>query len=237
MRRNTTKVKAILFDLDNTLIDFMKMKQHAIESAAEAMIDAGLPLSREETLERINKIYEKFGIEYQNVFDELLKEVFGRVDYKILAAGVVAYRRVKEGYTEPYPHVTSTLIGLIKRGYTLGIISDAPSFQVWSRLVGMNLHHYFDFVVALEDGGIRKPDEMPFKAAVEKLNLTPEELLMVGDDPNRDIAGAKKLGITTVLAKFGCLIKMDPMKPQQKADYEIDDISELLAILDGLSRK
>ena len=60
---------------------------------------------------------------------------------------------------------------------------------------------------------------------------------MVGDDPNRDIAGAKKLGITTVLAKYGCLIKIDPTKPQQKADYEINDINELLEILESLGHK
>lgn len=226
-----SKVKAILFDLDNTLMDFMKMKEHAIENAVEAMIDSGLPLSKNEAIKTISELYEKFGIEYQNIFDELLKQVTGKVDYKILAAGVVAYRRVKEGYVEPYPHVIPTLKELMTRGFVLGIISDAPAFQVWTRLVGMNLHHFFDIVISLEETGVRKPKELPFKAAIKKLGLEPEEIMMVGDDPRRDIVGANLQGFTTVLAKYGSFVEPDPTKPEQKADYEIEDIKQLLNIL------
>jgi putative hydrolase of the HAD superfamily len=228
--KDVSKVKAVLFDLDNTLMDFMKMKERAIDSAIEAMIDSGLPLKKEETKKIINRLYKKFGIEYQKIFDELLKEVLGRVDYKILASGVVAYRKIKEGYVEPYPHVTATLTELIKRGYILGIISDAPAFQAWSRLVGMNLHHFFNFVITFEEGKVKKPGKIPFKLAIEKLKLKPEEIMMVGDDPRKDIAGANKVGMVTVLAKYGQVFKAEK-KPEQKADFEIKDIQELLKIL------
>jgi len=227
-------IKAVIFDLDNTLMDFMKMKNRAIEAAAEAMVDAGLPLSKQRTIEKINELYKKFGIEYQNVFDELLKEVVGRVDPKILAAGVVAYRRIKEGYVEPYPHVTSTLVELTKRDYRIGMISDAPAFQAWSRLAGMNLHNLFSFVIAFEDSGVHKPDELPFKAAIDKLKLKPEEIMMVGDNPERDIAGAKRVGMVTVWAKYGSygsLSGPDKSDSMQKAAYIISDIEELLEIL------
>ena len=225
--RDVSRVKAIIFDLDNTLIDFMKMKTQATEAAVEAMIDAGLKIEKEKALKIINKLYKKFGIEYQKVFDEFLKEVLGEVDQKILAAGVVAYRRIKEGYVEPYPHVIPTLIELIKRGYILCIISDAPAFQAWSRLAGMKLHHFFDFVIAFEATRVKKPHELPFKLALKKLKLKPEEIMMVGDDPRRDIEGAKKLGMVTVLAKYGQIFKSKRIK----ADFEIDDIKELLEIL------
>ena len=171
-------IKAIIFDLDNTLIDFMKMKTQSIEVAVDAMIDAGLTSSRSESINKIDNLYRKFGLEYQKIFDVFLKEVFGKIEYKILAAGVVAYRRVKEGYIEPYPHVTPTLIELIRRGYKIGIITDAPKFQAWSRLAGMNLHHYFDFVVSIDDTCVRKPNELPFKAAINKVKIaTPETII------------------------------------------------------------
>lgn len=247
MPKDISKVKAILFDLDNTLIDFMKMKQHAINSAVEAMIDAGLPITKEEVLKIIDRLYREHGIEYQKIFDDVLMEVLGNVDYKILAAGVVAYRKVKEGYVEPYPNVTSTLIELVKRGYSIGIISDAPAFQVWTRLVGMNLHHLFNFVITFEETGVRKPDELPFKLALEKLNLNPEEVMMIGDDLKKDIVGAKKFGIITIWAKYGELTELVkrgyttgirseyliPEKPsdEQKADFKINDIKEILDLL------
>ncbi len=221
------KVKAIIFDLDNTLIDFTKMKKEATEAAIEAMIDAGLKIEKKKALRMINRLYEKYGIEYQKVFDKLLWKIVGKVDKKILAAGVVAYRRVKEGYVEPYPNVIPTLIELIRRGYKLGIISDAPAFQAWSRLAGMKLMHFFDFVIAFEETKRRKPNQLPFKLAVKKLKLKPNEIMMVGDDPRRDIAGAKKIGMVTVLAKYGQVFKA-----RVKPDFEINDISELLKILD-----
>lgn len=228
------KVKAVIFDLDQTLMDFIKMKNAAIEAAAEAMVDAGLPVTKERAIDTINRLYKVYGIEYQRILDEVLKAIMKKVDQKILAAGVVAYRRVKEGYVEPYPHVASTLVELKKRGYRIGMISDAPAFQAWSRLAGMKLHNLFDFVVAFEDSGVAKPHELPFKAAIGKLRLKPEEIMMVGDNPERDIAGAKRVGMVTVWAKYGSygsLSEPDKRDPMQKADYAISDIQELLKIL------
>ncbi len=66
-------IKAVVFDLDNTLVDFMKMKQRAIEEAIPAMIDAGLEITPEESLKIIDEIYKEQGIEYQQVFDEFLQ--------------------------------------------------------------------------------------------------------------------------------------------------------------------
>jgi len=229
--KDLSRVKAVLFDLDNTLMDFMKMKERAIENAVDAMIDAGLTLSRQKAVERINELYGKFGIEYQKIFDEFLKEELGRVDYKILAAGVVAYRTIKEGYVQPYPHVVGTVIELIRRGFKLALITDAPAFQAWTRLAGMNLHQHFDFVITFEDTGVRKPNELPFVAAMEKLKLKPNELLMVGDDPRRDIAGAKRFGIPCVLAKYGSFYQVDISRKEQIANFEITDISQLLDLL------
>ena len=52
-------IKAILFDLDNTLIDFLKMKRMAIEEAVEAMIDAGLKLDKKQAVELIYELYKE----------------------------------------------------------------------------------------------------------------------------------------------------------------------------------
>ena len=85
-------IKLIIFDLDNTLTDFVKMKDRAIEAAVQAMIDAGLMFSPERIRSEIYRIYDEEGIEYQKVFNKLLLSLLGRIDYKILAAGIVGYR-------------------------------------------------------------------------------------------------------------------------------------------------
>ena len=138
-------IKAVILDLDNTLVDFMAMKRQAITAAINSMLDAGLKLSRQEVQTRIDAIYKERGIEFQSVFDQLLYDVFQKVDYKILSAGIIAYRRAREAALVPYPHVNITLISLIKRGIKLGVISDAPGREAWLRLCYLNFHHVFDF--------------------------------------------------------------------------------------------
>src|SRR5512135_2634277 len=155
-------IKAVIFDLDNTLVDFMKMKRQAISAAIDSMIDAGLKLTPAEAQERIDAIYKEKGIEFQNVFDQLLYDVFQKVDYKILSAGVIAYRRAREAALVPYPHVHMTLLALLKRGIKLAVVSDAPSREAWLRLCYLNFHHMFECVVTFEDTNERKPSPAPF---------------------------------------------------------------------------
>ena len=172
-------IKAIVFDLDNTLVDFMKMKRRAIEEAIPAMIDSGLKVTSEEANRIIDEIYKERGIEYQQVFDVLLQRILNKVDYKILAAGIIAYRRAREASLIPYPHVYSTLNNLLKLGIKMGVLSDAPVKEAWLRLAFLNFQHTFDAVVTFDDTGERKPSPAPFLKILEKLEVKPGEALMV----------------------------------------------------------
>lgn len=224
-------IRAIIFDLDNTLTDFMKMKRASIDAAVDGMLDAGLTLPREEVAERIYKVYEREGIEYQQVFDIFLHEVLGRIDYKILSSAIVAYRRARDSYLVLYPHVTYTLLELLKRGLKLAVVSDAPRLQAWTRLAHLQLQHLFDTVVAFEDTGERKPSPKPFERAIEFLGIAPSEAIMIGDWPERDVVGAAKVGIRTAFARYGDTFGT----VRSGADFDLNDIHELVGIVDRLN--
>lgn len=219
-------IKAIIFDLDNTLIDFHRMKMLCWEAALSAMADNGLKVSRKNALKTINRLYNKYGWEYQRIFQVFLKAVLGKIDYKIMGAGIVAYRRIKEGLLYSYPGVSKTLRELRKKGYTLMILTDAPRVQAWIRLCAMNLQDSFDHVLTFDQTKKHKPHKKPFQMALKKLKLKPEEVLMVGDSIRRDMITAKKLGMKTALAKYGQI-----KKEKGRADYIIKDISQLLKIV------
>ncbi len=221
-------IRAVVFDLDNTLVDFMAMKSRAIDAAVQAMIDAGLNLSSEEIKARIGAIYKERGIEFQNVFDELLYDVFKKVDYKILSAGIISYRRAREAALVPYPHVYMTLMELLKRGIRLAVVSDAPAREAWLRLCYLNFHHIFHAVVTFDDTKQRKPNPGPFRKALELLGVRPEEALMVGDWAERDMIGASNLGMKTVFARYGDTFGT----VETHADHEIGDVRDLLEILE-----
>jgi putative hydrolase of the HAD superfamily len=225
-------IRAIVFDLDNTLVDFMKMKAAAVEAAIDGMIDAGLLLPRDAVKQRIDAIYQEQGLEYQRVFDELLESELGHIDPKILASGIVAYRRARGSALVLYPHVQMTLLELAKRGIRLGVVSDAPRPQVWLRLCDLGLQHTFDAVVTFDDTGQPKPSPAPFRKVLERLEVAPHEALMIGDWAERDVAGGKSLGMKTVFARYG-----DTFDTKESgADHDIDDVFELVAIVDALNR-
>jgi putative hydrolase of the HAD superfamily len=224
-------IHAVIFDLDNTLLDFMTMKRRAVDAAVDAMIDAGLELPKDVARERIFAIYDREGIEYQRVFDAFLQAETGRVDHRVLASGIVAYRRAREALLVLYPRVTLTLVELVKRGLRLAVVSDAPRLEAWLRVCYLRVHHLFDHVVTFDDTGERKPSPAPFVRALSLLGVEPDEALMVGDWPERDMAGAKAVGIRTVFARYGDTFGT----VHSGADYEIGDIHELLTLVDALS--
>lgn len=224
-------IKAVIFDIDNTLTDFMRMKRAAVDAAVDEMIDAGLTIPKQEMIKKIFDVYWAEGIEDQNIFDKVLEKELGHIDYKILAAAIIGYRRAKDGYMRLYPHVRITLTELLRSGVRLGVISDAPRRNLWQRIVGLGLHHYFEHVVTFEDTFEKKPSPKPFNKILELMQVAPENAIMIGDWAERDIKGAKAMGMKTVWAKYGN--EFDT--PVSGADYEVDDIYELVNIIKELN--
>ena len=226
MNKNVS-IKGVIFDLDNTLLDFMKMKEVAVKSAIKGMIEAGLEIDEKESYKDIVSIYEEFGWENQKVFDVFLNKSIGYVDNKFLAAGIVAYRRAREANLLAYPNVNRTLVSLTKLGIKLAVVSDAPSREAWMRIYYLNLYHFFDAVITFDDSGERKPSSKPFEMALNKLQLKAGDSLMIGDWPERDVVGAKQIGMRTAFAVYG-----DTFGTKNSgADWDIQDVSEIITII------
>tara|TARA_B100000470_G_C19713754_1_gene356674 strand:+ start:185 stop:868 length:684 start_codon:yes stop_codon:yes gene_type:complete len=224
-------IKAIIFDLDNTLLDFIKMKQFSVKAAITAMNEAGLAVNEEKAYQDIFDLYIEKGWENQQVFDDYLNQTVGKVSNKILAAGIVSYRRAREATLLVYPNVNKTLIELIKMGIKLAVVSDAPSREAWMRLYYLNLHHVFEPVLTYDDTGVRKPSAKPFKMALDVLNVEPEEALMIGDWPDRDVVGAKQIGMKTIFARYGDTFGTI----DSGADWDVNDIYEVVEIIKELN--
>lgn len=220
-------IEAILFDLDNTLIDFMLMKRKSCEAAIDEMISAGLKMRKEKAMRILFGLYGEKGIEYNRIFQEFLKKTIGKIDYKILAKGIVAYRRAQIAYVKPYTGTVKTLVKLKEKGIKLGIVSDAPSVNAWIRLVEMNIGDFFDVVITLQETGKRKPSKTPFLRAIREIGAKPANVLFVGDWPERDIQGAKALGMKTAFARYGSFKKTK----KSGADHELKRIEDLLRVV------
>lgn len=222
------KLAALAFDLDNTLINFMLFKRKTAAAAASAMVEQGLPLSKEEAEERIFEIYSKKGIEYQKTFYDLISPFHLPLNKaeRIQQAGILAYLKTKFAVLHPYPDVPQTLHEL-RFKYKLAVVTDAPRNKAWQRLLLTNLAGYFDTVITFHDTNAHKPSQEPFQKLVSALALEPKQILFTGDNAARDIKGAKEAGMRTCLAKYGAIIGFDS---SVQPDFEIERFSDLLGI-------
>jgi len=194
-------IKAVLFDLDQTLIDLVKMKTEACKAAIKAMIKSGLNIDERTGYKKLMKIYFRVGIDSNIAFMKFLEEETGKADEKILQVGIDAYLKTKPSFLKPYPYVLEILEYLKSLDLKLGIVTDAPKIKAVQRLESMKIIHFFDLIITFDDTGEKKPSDRPFRLAMEKLNLYPEEILFIGDSFMRDIIPAKKLGMMSLRIK------------------------------------
>ncbi|MFH1261537.1 MAG: HAD-IA family hydrolase [Candidatus Micrarchaeota archaeon] len=221
-------LKAIIFDLDNTLIDFLTFKKETAKVAATAMVREGLPLTEIQTYGKIFSVYDEKGIDYQKTFRDVI-EPFGfdvNKAERIQQAAIVTYLKRKFEVLKPYPMVYLTLEKLRKR-YKLAIVTVAPRNKAWQRLVFTNLQNEFDIVISKDDAEEKK--ESGFDIAAQRLGFAAEECMYVGDNAERDILQAKEIGMKTCWAKYGSMRKTS----ETKADFEIDRFEDLLKIIKG----
>ena len=221
-------VRAIMFDLDNTLIDFFHFKLKCCSAAIDAMIKAGLKVKKRKAIGIFNQLYGQYGMEYKYIFQKFLKIAAGKIDYRILSYGLIAYRKERTGCLNAYPGVKDT-INKLKKNYKIAIISDAPRQKAWMRIDLMGLDKLVDVVITFDDTKRKKPNSLPFIKALKRLKLKPSEVLMVGDSISRDMQGAKRLGMKTCLALYGRTIK--PKRLPKGTDFMINRIFDLMKVV------
>ena len=220
------QTKAILFDLDNTLIDFMRMKRQSCGAAVDAMIKAGLKADRRKTLKPLFELYDRHGYEYKGVFQDLIREMTGKVDYGIVGSGIVAYRKARETLLVSYPDIKPTIDQLRRKGIKLAIVTDAPRIEAWIRLAAIGIQDKFNCVITFDDSKVKKPSLRPLRMALKKLKVHPQDALVVGDSMSKDMVPAKKLGMMSVLAEYG---RIKPAKG--RTDLRIKRFKDLLNLV------
>ncbi|MCX6775255.1 MAG: HAD family hydrolase [Candidatus Micrarchaeota archaeon] len=215
-------LRAIVFDIDNTLFPSNDFAEYARRNALTAMIEAGMDVDENTAYKKLRHVIERYGPNYPQHFNILLKELGVKHNPKIIAAGIVAYHQAKTGIF-PYPDVPKTIISLRERGYKLCIASEGKALKQWDKLIRLGLHNMFHevFVTPKKTGHF-------YKSILDKLKLKPQEVLMVGDRLDKDILPAKSLGIKTVLVAHEHAGK--------GADYSVRNFGELLKIIERLEK-
>ncbi len=223
-------IKAVLFDIDNVLYNSSYQVEMARRAAVQAMIRAaGWDISVEEGMERLEDIVGKYGSNFNKHYDMLVGDRDDK--YRIVAAGVVAYHNTKRLHLKPYDDTVPILTRLRNSGYKTGIVTNGLAVKQWEKLVRLGLENIFGTVVISEEAGVEKPDPAIFERACGELEVLPEECVYVGDRLDTDILGANKAGMTSVRLLRGKCKDLKPQGLQERPDFEIKRMEELLEIL------
>jgi putative hydrolase of the HAD superfamily len=223
-------IKALLFDLDDTLYNEKQYVQSGFAKVAE-FIEGKIKIDKDLFYKILIKIYNE-GIR-GNIFNLTLEKENIIFDEERICLMVKVYRghipkiKLDRG-------IRSLLIKL--RGiYSLGIITDGY-FEVQKKKVqALKLEELFDSIIYTDEYGKEywKPNVLGYKLALKELdNILPVEAVYIGDNPYKDFIGAKKMGMLTVrILQSGREYRKVRLSKEYEADYEVEKLSEIVNLL------
>lgn len=196
-------IKAVFFDIDDTLFHFSKANQIAMEEVEQYVL-GHLWIAPEELCDAINQAQMEIGarlgfdsaafhnrqIRFQNALEILQQPIYPYA----MQMYHIYWNTVLE-YTIAEPGIPEVLKLLKKKQIFLGIGSDMTSYIQNKKLEKMQLSYFFQAVVTSEEAGMDKPGLPLFALCARKAGCRPEECLFIGDNPQKDIAGAKRAGM------------------------------------------
>ncbi len=222
-RKVAREIKAVIFDMDNTLFDFVEAKLKACKAVAE-YLGCG---DGEKLLGYFLRGIHGFE-DLENILDYMRdNDVYSQEKYERCCR---IYEEVKLNNIKPYPYVKETLEKLRKIGLKLAVVTDAMNGHALSRLRKTGLLHLFDVVVSADMTGKKKPEPDSIKLALQKLGVDAREAILVGDSVRRDIEAGKRLGMVTVYAAYGDRNFFEDKS--EEADFTLNSIRELIRLLD-----
>ncbi len=187
--------KAIIFDVDGTLVDrrdaFIRFCNYLVDRYGEANPYQG---TREALIEYMVEIDENGYGGLENFIPRLSK--LWELPHTI-EEFVSERNEVFGKMTTPYPELYEVLDSL-KGRYKLGIITNGYSTVQRDKINSVNIAEYFDDIIVSGEQAFAKPDPRIFNLSCDRLGVTPQEAVYVGDYYPNDIAGALSAGIVPI---------------------------------------
>ena len=229
------KLRAILFDIDDTLFATTDFAGHARRHAVEAMVQEGLEVDADIAYRELLDVVEEFSSNYGRHFDKLVVRLGaylrpGIHPAVVIASGVRAYHETK-ARIEPFPDALRVLDLLTRTDLVRGVLTNGLTVKQADKLVRLGLQNAFspDAIFISEEMGVAKPHPRIFQLACERLGLPPAKTLYVGDSPRTDIDPAHDAGLWTCLRRGRG--KHAGYEGRHEANYVVDQLDELVPIL------
>jgi len=229
-------IKAILFDIDDTLYDRNLAQIKTVE-----LIVQSLPLLFNHLkMARITEAFLESDRITTNDFNAgapstNLRDSRSKLFLRLLGISESHAERITEIYVHQYPRCNTPvagavqLVGKLSKKYHIGAVSNGLPDVQYTKLETLGLKNMLSCIVLSEEINIRKPDPRIFLYAAQLLGWQPDECLFVGDSYTSDIIGAKKAGMRTCWFNPAMSLLPDNLS---KPDFVVNDLREIPRLLE-----
>jgi putative hydrolase of the HAD superfamily len=221
-------IKAVIFDLDGTLLNRDESVKKFIDKQYERLNKWVGHIPKEKYTTRFIELENRGYVWKDKVYQQLVDEL----DITGITWGGLLQDYISQFKNScvPFPNLLSMLEELRSNNLILGMITNGHGdFQKWS-IHSLGIGSYFDKILISELEGIKKPDPQIFKRALEQLNVSSNESIFVGDHPENDVKAARNIGMKGIWKK-------DFQWDNIEADFIVDDLAEIPLILEKLSKQ
>lgn len=229
------KYKHLLFDLDKTIWDFESNSESTIREIY-ALLD--LKAKGIEDFEEFHRVYEVHNLKLWELYrrDEIKKQdlmvkrfadaltYFGVDEPETAQKFSTRYLEILPSRTGVFPG-THEALEYLQGKYLLHIITNGFSEVQFTKLQNAGLRKYFSHIIISEDAGAKKPDKAMFDYALSTIGAKADECLMIGDDMEVDLLGARHAGMDQVFFNPMCI------EHEEEFTFEIFGMEELVGIL------
>jgi putative hydrolase of the HAD superfamily len=191
-------IDAVLLDLDDTCFDQREFLAGAFGAVARRAGELGVDELR--LRDALTTIAEA-GSDRGRIIDQALETLGARVPVEPL---VDVFRSYRPDLLSPYPGVRESL-GQMRCSVPVGLVTNGDPAGQRAKLAALRLDDAFDVVVFSDELGrsFRKPHPAPFRQALRLLDADPGRSFFIGDHPDRDIAGAQRVGMRAIRVQTG----------------------------------
>ncbi|MBP1960984.1 HAD-IA family hydrolase [Paenibacillus aceris] len=217
-------LKAIIFDLDGTLLDRQASLKVFVENQHQRMAELQ-SIDKITYVNRFIALDQRGYVWKDRVYQQLTREYETALAWEDLLEDYVQNFNL---HCIGFPNLHEILTHLKQGGMRLGLITNGMGAFQLKNIEALGISPYFDTMLVSEIEGLRKPDPEIFLRALNNLGVQPNEAAYVGDHPENDVLASRRVGMKGIW-------KVDAhFEGDFERDYTIQDLMELKHYLEQL---
>lgn len=219
-------IKAVLFDLDGTLLNRDASVEKFINAQYERLHEYVGHIGKEQFTSRFIELDCRGYVWKDQVYQQMVTEfnIDGLTWEQLLNDYVNGFQQ----HCVSFPNLHEMLQLLLDQSITLGIISNGYGQFQMDNIKALGIEHYFETILISETEGIKKPDPRIFERALQQLDVPANACLFVGDHPENDVKASRDVGMLSVWKK-------DSQWDDVEANYVVEDLLEVSPIIEELA--